>query len=164
MISVAVGSGDSGVGGNVYVKAGQTWADNKDGGHVALIGGTGGQASADGHGLRSAPGPTATFDRKVSDQYHITDANCKADESWGDHDCGAAEIREAQSANGPWWDDYSTPAHSATNAQPGSHVHGDYDNSADMTDMFAGFTLSDDGGSTHSSGGEVVGSWDAVAV
>ena len=33
-------------GGNVYVKGGQTTADNKDGGFVAIVAGTGGQTSA----------------------------------------------------------------------------------------------------------------------
>ena len=36
------------------------------------------------------------------------------------------------------------------------HVHGVYDESADMADMFAGYTLSDNGAVDHSSGGEVV--------
>ena len=57
---------------------------------------------------------------------------------------------------GPWWDDYSTPAYPGTHAQPGSHVHGIYDQSADMLDMFAGHTLEDDAATTHSSGGEIV--------
>ncbi|MEC7001164.1 MAG: hypothetical protein VXX04_04920, partial [Actinomycetota bacterium] len=161
MISVAVGSGSSGVGGNVYVKAGQTFAHNKDGGHVAVVAGTGGQSSAGTHGPRNAPGPTTTFTRKVSQQYFMTDANCKSHEAFGGtdgagHDCGAAEQREAEAGNGPWWDDYSTPAYPGTHAQPGSHVHGVYDKSADMTDMFAGYTLTDDGTVTHSSGGEIV--------
>jgi hypothetical protein len=44
MIDIAVGSGNSGVGGNTYVKAGLTLADDKDGVHVAVIEGTGGQS------------------------------------------------------------------------------------------------------------------------
>ena len=45
-VHIAVGSGNSGTGGNMQILAGQTWAANKDGGHVALLAGTGGQASA----------------------------------------------------------------------------------------------------------------------
>ena len=97
----------------------------------------------------------------MSKQYFLTDAHCKSHQAFGGasgagHDCGAAEQREAQSAKGPWWDDYSTPAYPGTHAQPGSHVHGDYDESGDMTDMFAGHTLSDDGDGPHSRGGEIV--------
>ena len=157
MISVKVGSGDTQIGGNAYMVAGQTTANNKDGGHVAIVGGTGGQASAGTHGARTQPGGG---ERKVSKQYFMTDANCKSHEGFAEsgdgHDCTSADQRERASVNGPWWDDYSSPAYPGTHAQPGSHVHGTYDESADMIDMFAGHTLSDDTSVTHSSGGEVV--------
>ena len=91
----------------------------------------------------------------------MTDAHCKSHEGFAGtsgvgHDCTTADQRERASVNGPWWDDYSTPAYPGTHAQPGSHVHGTYDESADMIDMLAGHTLSDDGTVTHSSGGEIV--------
>ena len=88
---MGVGSGNSGIGGNMYMKAGQTWASNKDGGHVAVMGGTGGQASA------------AKETNHVSKQYHLRDIDCHlADCSTYTHAStagGTQTYRESDTAN-----------------------------------------------------------------
>ena len=150
-MSIAVGSGSSGVG-NVYVKGGQTTAGNKDGGHVATVAGTGGQTSAGAHVAIRTPRKSGSL---LLWQYHLQDSDCKAIKALVHiraRVLSPAKPNQLRGRGGR----LCTPAYPGTHAQPGSHVHGDYDESGDMIDMFAGHTLSDDASVTHSSGGEIV--------
>ena len=98
-VNIGVGSGNSGIGGNMYVKAGQTWASYKDGGHVAVMAGSGGQTDF-------------VWDNP-SKQYHLRDVDCHlADCSSYTHNgqlSSGAISRESDSPYSAWHDDHTTP-------------------------------------------------------
>ena len=94
MISLKVGSGTTQVGGNAYMVAGQTTAANKDGGHVAIVGGTGARQNVLWPLSPLACGKVSAWWRRAegSQAVLLEDAHCKAHEGFGGtsgagHDC-----------------------------------------------------------------------------
>ena len=133
-IDIRVGSGTTNAGGNMLMRAGQTLTNAKSGGRVTVAAGTGGQASA-----------TFETDTKYSKQQHLY---YKQTPLTHDHSGSPATPRESDHVHGPYQQDYHMQ-HRYDNSV--------YDESADMIDMFAGYTLADeDNTDTTATGGDIV--------
>ena len=149
-IGISVGSGRTGTGGNMLLRAGQTMATSKSGGHVSVVGGTGGQASATFETAASYSKQQHLLfkERPLTHDHARSSPDGTGPGSGGDATAYTpGDARESDSQYGPYYQDYDVQ---------NRYDNGVYDRSADMVDMFASYTLADDSTTTDGSGGDVV--------